>query len=181
MTNRVVTIAKKDLNIELDDYIEKRRGEDSYSIGETLGRIKGSFSERKITLPSLGIRNMFRRRIPEEKEYVEETPEEKEEFKEMEEELEHIQEAEDELEEKREGILKNFFKKLWYSGGRSYEEEDTVLEEEQTSQTEEETREVLKSLHKWLESLPADKKSEFKKSEDFQKYKELLEKLGMIK
>jgi hypothetical protein len=124
---------------------------------------------------------VFRRRIPDEARVKKLSRKDEEELTEMEEELEQIQEAEDELEEEREGILKRFFRRLWMAG-RKEQNEDIVLEEaEQPSIIEEEIKEVLKDIHKWLENLPKDKKAEFRKSEDFRKYKDLLKKLGMIK
>ncbi len=180
----MVIIAKKEFNSDLDKYIDSRKGEES-SLSKRLGRVKKSLSEReiKITWPSLGIRNMFRRRIPSEERRVREKIPEKdeEEFSEMEDELGQIQEAEDELEQEREGVLRRFFRKLWFSDRQRIDDEEVAVEESQVMASDEETREVLKGLHKWLESLPQDKKAEFKKSEDFHKYKDLLKRLGMIK
>ncbi len=178
----MVIIAKKEFNLDLDKYIDDRRGDGS-SLGKKFGKMKKSFSERdiKISWPSLGIRNMLRRRIPSEEMPKKEKIPEDEEFSEMEEELEQIHEVEEELEEERENVLKKFFRKLWYSDREVVDEEEIVGEEAQIANSDEETREVLKGLHKWLESLPRDKKSEFKKSEDFKRYKDLLQRLGMIK
>jgi len=63
--------------------------------------------------------------------------------------------------------------------GREIPDEEYESEEEEY--TLDEIKQVLKVLHKWLEELPPDKKEQFKRSEDFVKYKEALHKLGLIK
>ena len=46
---------------------------------------------------------------------------------------------------------------------------------------DEDVKEVLKRLHIWIERLPNREMREFKISEDFELYKALLKKYGLIK
>ena len=45
----------------------------------------------------------------------------------------------------------------------------------------EDAKEAIRTLHKWLEQLPQKRLEEFKNSEDFQHYKEVLTKYGMVR
>ena len=45
----------------------------------------------------------------------------------------------------------------------------------------EDAKEAIRTLHRWLEHLPSRKLEEFKNSEDFQHYKEVLSKYGMVR
>ena len=53
------------------------------------------------------------------------------------------------------------------------EEEEPVLDQD--------VIEVIKIGHRWLNELPPGKKRSFKASDDFQKYKTVLEKYGLVK
>ena len=45
----------------------------------------------------------------------------------------------------------------------------------------EQLKSVVKITHKWLEKLSPEEMNAFKRSEDFEKYKEALKSLGMIR
>lgn len=85
--------------------------------------------------------------------------------------------------EKKEG---GFMSRLFGLGSKKREEPEEEEEYEKEAepsqqQTIEELKETIKVLHKWLEKLPPEKISEFKRSPDFEKYKDGLRKLGLIK
>jgi len=81
---------------------------------------------------------------------------------------------------KKEG---GFMSKLFNFGSKKQEKEtdDNSMELQQQKQNIEDLKETIKVLHRWLEKLPADKIYEFKRSPDFEKYKDGLRKLGLIK
>ncbi|MGV8168687.1 MAG: hypothetical protein ACP5N3_01385 [Candidatus Nanoarchaeia archaeon] len=81
---------------------------------------------------------------------------------------------------KKEG---GFMNKLFGFGNKKQEqdEQEQAMLAQQQQQSIEDMKETIKILHKWLEKLPPDKIYEFKRSPDFEKYKEGLRKLGLIK
>lgn len=111
-------------------------------------------------------------------------------LQELEHEIDDVEQQSEELEEKRSGLFSRLFSFLNF-GGRSrgeYEEdipEDQVKEQlkaqEEKDSLYKETRETLKILHKWINRLPPQQIEAFKRSPDFQKYKELLDKYNLIK
>ncbi|MGV8163144.1 MAG: hypothetical protein ACP5N2_07475 [Candidatus Nanoarchaeia archaeon] len=90
------------------------------------------------------------------------------------------QDAQNKPREKKEG---GFMNKLFNFGNKKQdqEREDNAMLVQQQQQNIEDLKETIKVLHRWLEKLPPDKIYEFKKSPDFEKYKEGLRKLGLIK
>ena len=132
--------------------------------------------------------SLFKKKEGDEDIYVDDLKSE-EDFSEEESEIEAIDEMEDELEERRESALKRFFKKLHFFGRRSrrYEDDDEDgyddYDEENDDSVDdlEDIKEVIKITHKWLERLPPEDMARFKRSEDFEKYKAVLRRLGMIK
>lgn len=104
----------------------------------------------------------------------------------IEDEIETVDEAVEELEEKRDGLLRRLFKRLFGIKEEDVEEDiDVDLVRSQIEQAhsdlKDETRIVLKSVHKWLSKLPRDQIDSFRRSPDFIKYKELLEKYDLIR
>ncbi len=102
----------------------------------------------------------------------------------IEQEEEQLEEMEEELEEKRESLLSLLFRKINIFKKTRREEE--YLEEDFEEQTiqldfDEDVKEVLKIVHTWIEKLSPKKKKEFKDSKDFEKYKDILLKYGLVK
>ena len=124
-------------------------------------------------------RRLFRRRprldIPEE----DLPPEEVEKLGEMEEEIEEVDEEIEELEEVREGMIARFLRSMRMArrGGPTRDE----LLDDVVPVIDEDVKETLKILHRWLERLPNDQLRAFKTSEDFGKYREVLEKYELIR
>lgn len=128
------------------------------------------------------------------KEVVEEdlSQEEMERLEAMEVEIEKVERVEEEhpemmaeLEEVREGLLDKFFN-LFRGYERRHKMADRAAqleaaEEAVVTRMDEDVKHVLKLVHKWLGKLPKRQKEEFKKSKDFQQYKELLEKYGVAR
>jgi hypothetical protein len=81
---------------------------------------------------------------------------------------------------KKEG---GFMSKLFNFGSKKQEKEenDNSMAMQEQQQNIEDLKETIKVLHRWLEKLPPDKIYEFKRSPDFEKYKDGLRKLGLIK
>jgi len=164
----VIKITSKDFNIDMDKYISKRRTKESSTPKEVLNDMKKNINEWKIF-------SLFKTKKYEE-DYDDEDYE-NEKYEEEETEIQAIQEIEDELQNKKENIFRKFFKKLRSKKQEEDYEEYAEIEE----QNIDEIKEILKITHKWLEELPPEKISQFKRSEDFIKYKQLLKKLEMIK
>jgi len=101
---------------------------------------------------------------------------EEEELQEIEqEEIEELEEELEELEEKpRLTIVERI--KRWL-----YIQDEMPLDEEEKSLVDEEIKTALKIQNKWLSQLSNKKIKEFKESEDYDKYKEILDKYKLIK
>ena len=103
----------------------------------------------------------------------------------IEEEESQLEGMEEDLEERKQGLLKTFFQRLRFFGGpgRIDPKDDfkDYLEEEIKPVIDEDVKEVLKVTHAWLEKLTVRHKKAFKESKDFEKYKEILLKYGLVK
>jgi len=104
-----------------------------------------------------------------------------EQYQELEDELEEVEVdskgmSEEALEHKKEGVVKRFFNFFTPS---DKEEEEPMEEAPET--LDDDVKEVLKISLKWIEHLPRHKLKEFRESEDFQKYKDVLIKHGLVK
>lgn len=110
----------------------------------------------------------------------------KPEIREIEAELEELDEEVDEIEEKRENLITRFFN-LFRSSNSYDEDEDLEFEHSDTVELDSnevlkaETRQTLKIIHKWISRLSPDQINAFKRSPDFQRYKDLLDKYGLLK
>ncbi|MFA6073579.1 MAG: hypothetical protein WC758_05680 [Candidatus Woesearchaeota archaeon] len=74
-----------------------------------------------------------------------------------------------------------FMSKIFGFGNKKQEQEEHAMALQEQQQNIEELKETIKVLHKWLEKLPPERITEFKRSPDFEKYKSGLRKLGLIK
>ena len=98
-----------------------------------------------------------------------------------------IDEEVEELEDEREGLLRRLFKRMFSSNVEEEADEDIDPElvneqlERADEQLKHETKLVLKFVHKWLSKLPPDHIDAFKRSPDFEAYRDLLEKYDLIK
>ncbi|MCF7799140.1 hypothetical protein K9M74_04510 [Candidatus Woesearchaeota archaeon] len=106
-----------------------------------------------------------------------------EEVEEVEDEIEHVQEEVQELEDQREGLLSRLFSLFRRAKVSEEYEEDSVGEPvvDEQELLKRETRETLRVIHKWIGRLSPDQINAFKRSPDFQRYKDLLDKYGLIK
>lgn len=120
------------------------------------------------------------------------TDEEKLKLEEIEGEIEALEDEESDLEameedveERKEGFLStlsrmiNVFKKEHDHSDEDFDED--FMDEPSTPELDEDVKEILKITHSWLEKLPVRQKKLFKDSNDFERYKELLAKHGLIK
>ncbi|MBR9693001.1 hypothetical protein GOV07_03670 [Candidatus Woesearchaeota archaeon] len=110
----------------------------------------------------------------------------------MEVEIERVEAAEEahpemveELEEVRESLIDRFLNTLrGFQHRRRMDRKAEELEyiaEEVVPRIDEDVKRVLKLVHKWLAKLPKRARDDFKKSNDFIEYKNLLEKYGVAK
>jgi len=124
------------------------------------------------------------------------SPEEQARLEAMEQEIEAVEEAEEDatdpddieaLEEARESLIERLFNSMRFFRRRHQLEDKAEriaeLEEEEAEQLamDEDMKEVLKITHKWLGKLMKRYKDEFKKSKDYGRYVEILEKYGVAK
>jgi hypothetical protein len=113
-----------------------------------------------------------------------------EEIEEIEDDIEVIDEEEKELEEVREGLLTRFFKLLRSSDEEETDveqpvaddedEADVVVEPEPDVVDREAVKQLVKLQHKWIEELPPQDLSRFKRHDDYEKYQSLLEELELV-
>jgi hypothetical protein len=111
---------------------------------------------------------------------IEETEEK---IMEKEEDVKEIKQEENELVEKRENMLTKFFSKVNFLKSKRMEPDQAEPEEREDEEPvlDQDVIEVIKIGHRWLNELPPGAKRRFKSSDDFQKYKEVLEKYGLVK
>ena len=204
----MVKIASKDLNNDLSGYIGKRR---SMQRGSLFGWKKTGASKPvkpksaevnpdvEVEYNKLGFLSKvfsFRRGLVKDAERNEDlSPEEMAKLKGMEDDIEETEEKivdkEDEvrelkqeeevLVERRESMLSNFFAKINFLKKKKQAEPEQEENNKYEPVLDEDVIEVIKICHKWLNELPPGKKRSFKASSDFQKYKEVLEKYGLVK
>lgn len=204
---KVFIIAKSNFDKDFDDYLNRRIKKDSdtgfFKKVESLipkgfsSSSKNQFVDENVEEYDNAPKQSFLSRIfkrfysinsnGDEVEIDEELPEDVlEEVEQIEEEIETVDEAVEELEDKRDSLLRRMFKKIF--GVKEYVEEESVDENLVRSQIEQsqndlknETRIVLKSIHKWLSKLPREQIDSFRRSPDFIKYRDLLEKYDLIR
>ena len=120
-------------------------------------------------------------------EEVETMPEDiQEEIHEIEDEITEVDQEVEELEEKRESLIKRFFSIFRSNRSKPIEEEEPFehaedVELDPNEVLKAETRQTLKIIHKWISRLPPEQIDAFKRSPDFARYKELLEKYNLLK
>jgi TolA-binding protein len=206
----VVKIASKDLNKDLSGYIGKRRSmrrgklfgwNKAVAIKPAKPKSAEVNPDVEVEYKKPGFLSKvfsFRRGLVKEAERSEDlTPEEMAKLKGMEDDIEEteekivqkedevkeLQQEEEVLVERRESMLSNFFNKINFL--KKKQQTQAEPEQEENSKYEpvldEDVVEVIKICHKWLNELPPGKKRSFKASSDFQKYKEVLEKYGLVK
>ena len=111
----------------------------------------------------------------------------REEVEHLEEDIEELDHEVEDLEHQREGLFSRLFSLLRMRKPREPEDVDPeMVASAMGNHTRNEalisdTRVVLKDLHKWLGKLPPEQIDAFKRSPDFQRYKELLDQYGLIR
>jgi hypothetical protein len=168
---------KQDFNNDLDSYISRRRADRKpfektmQILKEKVKKSKEPYDEEPKQTGKISM--MFRKRIPTEEEVMHQKKTEKKEIEELEEEDEVIAEEMEELDKKP-----GFFSKLFGKGKQDEFEEEEV---EQVDPEIETLKDTIKILHSWLEKLPPEQVQKFRNSPDYEKYKEALRKLKLIK
>ncbi|MFP4523076.1 MAG: hypothetical protein ACLFNM_00820 [Candidatus Woesearchaeota archaeon] len=117
-------------------------------------------------------------------------PQTYDELESIEEEVQNLDEEVETLENKKQNLMARFFQKLFSSSKKSVDDEDieeisqediSATVEHKESLVQEETKEVLKAMHKWLSKLPPEQIEAFRRSEDFDRYKALLQHYGVAR
>jgi hypothetical protein len=166
----VVKINGNDFNKDMDDYLNKRRSQDDSSI-----RFMDSLKEK-----FQGFKIKRKQRLEEDEYNVRSSGYEDSDFEEDNDESFEEEVVEEPVTAPRRSLISWLFRRRnkkpvveddW--------EEDEVVKE--PSFEEQEYREAIKILHRWVEKLDHDTLNQFKRSPDFEKYKETLKKLNMIK
>ncbi|MGM5479844.1 MAG: hypothetical protein ACQESC_00100 [Nanobdellota archaeon] len=191
---------QKELNESLGSYLSKRKSEghnfsffkkvDSIipsssqsvpKVDESQATVYDNTSRKKrfslFSLFSRGSKN------PTEYESADELDEDvSEEIDEVEEEISEVDDQAESIETKRTSLFSRLFSFL---SGRSKEDipEEEIAEEVETESDElyTETRDALKIIHKWINRLSPQQIESFKRSPDFDKYKDILDKYNLIK
>ncbi|MBD3209253.1 hypothetical protein GF367_02450 [Candidatus Woesearchaeota archaeon] len=190
----MVTIAKT-FNDDMNDYIIKVSGKRERFVGASkkkpvVEKVPDEVSEEEVFVeyedarPGAGfagwLSSLFQRKVPEEQ-VPEDLPEtEAKVLEDMEDEVEEVDHEIEELEEKRESLWSRFLKSM-RSSRRAAEGESSEDALAASPPIDEDVKHVLKLLHGWLEKLPHTDMQAFKASDDFQRYKAVLEKYGLIK
>ncbi|MGM5481650.1 MAG: hypothetical protein ACQESE_04545 [Nanobdellota archaeon] len=207
----MVSISKrqKELNDDIGSYLDRRHSKDSsgsssfFKKVESLIPAKGNsesvpdLNDTEATVydkpkKRFSLFSIFSRgsRDPADYEMDDEEleAETREDMQEVEHEIEAVDEEFEEIEQKRTGLFKRLFSFLSFGGPKVGEDdisEDHIREQVEKQQEKDalykETRETLKILHKWINRLPSQQIESFKRSPDFQKYKNLLDKYNLIK
>jgi hypothetical protein len=189
-------IAKKSFNDDMDDYLDRLYGKKERYVDSVKRQKKKPVVEK---VPELSeeevyveyedakagvdvrawLSGLFRRRIPEA--VPEDLPEnEAVVLEELEDEIEEVDHEIEELEVVRESLWERFMNRLRRSGRSEGDLKDELLDEV-VPVIDEDVKETLKMLHSWLERLPPGEMQSFKRSDDFQQYRVMLEKYGLIK
>lgn len=157
----------------MDRYLTSRQARTGWG-DNVFGFFTGSNTPKKPNVPP---------KNDEKVEKMEEIKEKEQEIKEIEEDIGDLEAVEVEEEQKKEAVLSRMFSKLKGFFGPGKDDEDFGEENSnpEAMPLDEELKEVLKITFKWVSKLPPEELKEFKSSPDFEKYKLVLKKYGLIK
>lgn len=200
---------QRDFNSDMDAYLDKRKGNAGTSFFKKVDALLNSNKTSEEGVPNIDVtsstvygekksvwKNIFSRPKRSTADVLEEEIQEahikgpeQEELEEIAHEIDDIEDAEDSLEEKRENLLTRFFSTLFGRKKAEPSQEVEEISQEQIQQTvtqeedalREETKQVLKNIHKWLSKLPPEQIDAFRRSPDFEQYKDVLERYGLVK
>lgn len=195
----MVRINQKSFNEDMGRYISSVRSKDKkplelFNFGKMLPKKKfheevPDMKEHEVLVenkePSW-LSKVFKGQKISKKEVVSEELSEKEmdELENMEEDIENLEYEEENIEQEKEALMSKFLKKLRLFSRTKEPTDDDMVEEcgdAISVEMDGDVRDILKVMHNWLERLPPHEKKQFKMSEDFIKYKELLKRYGLIK
>ncbi len=171
---------REEFNKNMDDYLKKRKSPGLSSF-RSFG-LRNIFPARTINAEFAGKKESYEKGP--EQDVIETEEVNEDELMEMEEDMEDIEGKEENLESYRESILKRFLKKMRIFNRKrnlNYEDIDGDNDSEVIDNEEEDLKKFLKMSYRWLNNMPRSELKAFKESEDFQVYKGLLKKYGLIK
>ena len=205
---RIANRRQKELNDELDSYITKRRKYSGYGVGSFFKKVESlvpssskpdtveDVSEtdsvvydkpkRRFSLFSLFSRGSSRKEDYDDSESSSEPEFVEKQAEEIEHDIEEL--GDDDADDYRRQSL---FERLFSLFRRPVQDDEDDISQEKIEESLEqqrekdglynETRETLKVLHKWLDRLPPQQIEAFKRSPDFHRYKQLLDRYNLIK
>lgn len=110
------------------------------------------------------------------------------EVEDLEDEIEDVEEVVEDLEGRRESLIQKFLKAVRSMGRKEVEEEfeemDVIGDEimkPTSSFTDDELKSLFRKIHKWLIKLPSNEIAAFKESQDFEEFKEALNRLKLVR
>lgn len=198
----VLISRQRELNSELDDYLRKRLNGSQTSffkkVDALIPRIRSSekvpdVHSTESTVVETKRKSFFwwlfssKHSSDEIEDAIDDFPADvKEDVKAVEHQIEEVDAEVEDLEEEREGLLSRLFSVL-FGKKESFDEEEVPLDEvdaqiaDEHRKLRDETRATLKLIHKWISKLSPEQIDAFKRSPDFERYKELLKRYDLIK
>lgn len=199
----MVVISQKAFNDDMGRYIDRIRRSSSSPVSRRISFFRGFMDE---DVPEMAANKVhveyerpsflrkvitWRRRVKLDEAEAEMSEAEKAEVEELEGEIEaledeesQLEEMEEELEERKQGLMSRLFSKIGWSSSQAYDDEafdEAGFEEALAPEMDEDVKRVLKITHSWIEKLPPRHIKAFKGSKDFEDYKSVLLKYGLVK
>lgn len=168
-------IDKTDFNRELVSYIRKKKSKAKKKYSPKAKEADVYYQEQKPSLWNKLFTKRMEAKMPREK--VAEIKEIEEEIEETDQEIKEAEEIEKTAEIRKERLFSRLFRKMKGAD----KEKPEFPEEEAMPQLDEDVKDILKITFNWINKLPKAKLQEFKSSEDFEKYKVILMKYGLVK
>ena len=174
----MVKIDKREFNKDLVSYIKKKRNKPrrARKAAPKAKEMDMYYEEKRPSIWSQLFSKRVEAKMPKEK--VAEIHEIEEEIEETDQEIQEAEEIEKSAEVRKERLLTRLFRRM---KGREREKTEFPEEPEAVPQLDEDVKEILKITFNWINKLPKSKLQEFKSSEDFEKYKLILMKYGLVK
>lgn len=172
----MVRTDKREFNRDLVSYIRKKKTRKRYRPSN-----RESDTYYQEDRPSFWSKMFSTRRIEAKmpKEEVAEVHEIEEEIEAADQEIKDAEDIEKTAEIRKERLLTRLFRKM--RGAGKEKEFPEEAEEAAMPVLDEDIKEILKITFTWINKLPKSKLREFRSSEDFEKYKVILMKYGLVK
>ncbi|MBN1646081.1 hypothetical protein JW868_03525 [Candidatus Woesearchaeota archaeon] len=174
---------QKVFNIDMDKYLSKRTsGGKSFSIRKKQPPVEDERVYYDSKKPGF-FTKIFGRDVKEmEDEPVsDEVLKIEDEIEELDDESQVVEMMDEGIQEKKDGLMNKLFKSMRNDRKKKQEFDEDEIIHESIPELDEDIKEILKITFRWIEQLPKTKLKQFKESEDFEKYKLILMKYGLVK